>query len=459
VLATYGTVALESLLPDSFPRVDQIAINGRALIFAVALTMLTGLLFGTIPSLQSARLGITGALQGDRRGAAGSSGGGLRKMLVIGEVALALIVVLASTLLIQGFFSLQGIDLGYDVDNILTYRLSLPDEKYPEDADVIQFWEEILPRLAAVPGVELTGGSWFLPFMADPVDSYEIPGESYADAQQRPRAGVRMVFPDYFRVMGIPLIQGRPFSAAHRLDQPCALIVNQAFVDRHWPGDNPLGNEVIFGGDPCEIIGVVGNTVEGSREHRPMVYFSGLQVTSESMYFALRTSGSPTTVVPGVRAAVAGMDPELAIYRVRSMREVVQRALSGLTIVAKVMPAVGALALSLALIGVYALVAYSVARRSHEVGVRMALGARPKDVMRLVIRQGTSMAIVGILIGLATAPLLTGYLAAFLFDVSPFDWRAFTLVPIALLIAALVATCVPARRATRVDPLVALRSE
>jgi predicted permease len=459
VLAIYGAVALESLLPDSFPRVDQIAINGRALAFALALTIFTGLLFGILPSLQSARLGIAGRLQRSRRGAVGSSGGRLRRVLVVGEVALALIVLLPSTLLIQGFFNLQAIDFGFQVDNILTLRLSLPEEDYPEDADVARFWEELVPRLAAVPGVELTGGSWFLPFMADPVDNYEIPGESYADSQERPHASVRMVFPDHFRAMGIPLIRGRLFNASDRLDRPCALIVNEAFVDRHWPGDNPVGNEVIFGGDACELVGVVGNTVEGSREHRPMAYFSGFQVASQSMYLALRTAGPPASVVTDVRTAVAGLDPELAIYRVRSMRQVVQRALSGLTIVAKVMPAVAALALSLALIGVYALMAYSVTRRTHEVGVRMALGARSKDVLRLVIRQGTSLAVVGILIGLVLAPLLTSNLADFLFDVSPFDWRAFTLVPIALLIAALAATYLPARRATRVDPLVALRSE
>jgi predicted permease len=257
ILAMYGAMALVSLLPDSFPRVDQIAINGRTLAFALVLTTLTGLLFGILPSLQSARLGIAGTLQQSRRGAAGPTGGRMRRVLVVGEVALALVVVLACALLIQGFFSLQSIDFGYEIDNILTFRLSLPDEKYPDDADVARFWEDLLPRLAAVPGVELTGGSWFLPFMADPVDNYEVPGESYTDSDQRPHASVRMVFPDYFQVMRIPLIQGRPFSSAHRLDQPCALIVNEAFVARHWPGDHPVGNEVIFGGDSCELIGVV----------------------------------------------------------------------------------------------------------------------------------------------------------------------------------------------------------
>lgn len=459
VLSFYGVAGLVSLLPDMFPRIDQIAISGRALVFVLALTVLTGLLFGILPSLQNSRHGISGALQESARGTVGPSGGRLRKVLVVGEVALALIVVLACTLLIQGFYNLQMLDFGYDPDNVLTFRVSLPSEKYPEDLDVAQAWEELLSQLAAVPGVELAGGSWFLPFMVDPQDSYEVPGETYATPQQRPRTSVRMVFPDYFRAMKIPLLRGRTFNTTDGLDQRCALVVNEAFAERHWPGEDPLGNEVIFSGDPCEVIGLVGNTVEGSREHRPMAYFSGLQVPTDSMYFALRTSGPPTAVVADVRGTVARLDPDLAIYRVRSMHEVMSRALSGLTIVAKVMPAVAVLALSLALIGVYALMAYSVSRRVHEVGVRMALGARPGDVLHLVIRQGASLAIAGIAIGLVLAPLLTGSLADFLFEVSPFDWRAFTLVPIILLIAALAATYMPARRATRVDPLVALRSE
>jgi predicted permease len=459
VLSIYGVIGLASLLPDTFPRVDQIAINGRALVFALAVTVLTGLLFGILPSLQGSRLGVTGALQQSARGTVGPSGGRMRRVLVVAEVALALVVVLACTLLVQGFFNLQAIDYGYDVDHVLTFRLSLPNEEYPEDADVSRFWEELLPRLAAVPGVELAGGSWFLPFMVDPQDSYEVAGETYADPQQRPSASVRMVFPDYFRAMRIPLLRGRVFDSTDDLDQPCTLVVNEAFVERHWPGEEPLGREVIFHDDSCAIVGVVGNTLEGSREHLPVAYFSGLQVTSDSMYFALRTSGPPAAVISGARAAVAGLDPDLAIYRVRSMREVLQRALTGVTIMAKVMPAVAALALSLALVGVYALMAYSVSRRVHELGVRMALGACRRDVLRLVIGQGTGLAVIGILVGLLIAPLLTGTLAGFLFEVSPFDWRTFTLVPIALLLAALAATYLPARRATRVDPLVALRSE
>jgi len=459
VFSLYGIAGLASLLPDMFPRVDQLAINVRALVFVLVLTLLTGLLFGILPSLQSAGRGITGALREGARGTVGPSGGRVRKVLVVGEVALALIVVLACTLLLQGFYNLQMLDYGYDPDNVLTFRVSLPDEKYPHEGDVARTWDELLRQLAAVPGVEVAGGSWFLPFMADPQDSYEVPGESYAEPQQRPRTSVRMVFPDYFQAMKIPLLRGRTFGTTDGLEQRCTLVVNEAFVERHWPGEDPLGNTVIFTGDPCEVIGIVGNTVEGSREHRPMAYFSGLQVTSESMYFTLRTSGPPTAVVADVRGAVARLDPDLAIYRVRSMREVMRRALSGLTIVAKVMPAVAVLALSLALIGVYALMAYSVSRRAHEVGVRMALGARRRDVLRMVIRQGTSLAILGILIGLVLAPLLTRSLGGFLFEVSPFDWRAFTFVPLALLLAALAATYIPARRATRVDPLVALRSE
>ena len=459
VLSLYGVIALVALLPDTFPRIDQIAIDGRALIFVLALTVLTGLLFGILPSLKSSRHGITGALQESARGVVGLSEGRLRKLLVVGEVALALIVVLACTLLIQGFYNLQMLEFGYDPDKVLTFRVSLPSEKYPQDGDIARAWEELLPQLAAVPGVELAGGSWFLPFMVDPQDSYEVPGETYAEPQQRPRTSVRMVFPDYFRAMEIPLLRGRMFSTADGLDQRCALVVNAAFADRHWPGEDPLGKEIFFSDDTCEIVGLVGNTLEGSREHRPVAYFSGLQVPESSMYFALRTSGPPTAVVAGVRSTVARLDPDLAIYRVRSMREVLNRALSGLTIVAKVMPVVAALALSLALVGVYALMAYSVSRRVHEVGVRMALGARPRDVLHLVIRQGASLALAGILIGLAIAPLLTGSLASFLFEVSPFDWRAYTLVPIILVVATLAATYIPARRATRVDPLVALRSE
>jgi len=459
LFSTAGIRGLKTLIPVWFPFRDDLALNGRVLLFALALTALTPILFGILPALQSARPDITDNLKEGSRGNVGGKGDRLRKVLVVAEVSLALTLLVSSALLVQGFFNVRFADFGWNEDNLLTFRVTLPQQSYPEGEMVSGFHRRFLSAVEALPGVESVGGTTILPLQGESNTFYQVPGQEYARLTDRPLASFRYIFPDYFRSMEIPIVSGRTFTDADRPDSRLVVVVTEALAERHWPGEDAVGKQINFWDESREIIGVVQATLDVGRDPRGMAYLSALQLPRNAMSFAVRTAGDPGSMTAAIRSELERLDPNLPMYSVQTMEELRETSQGGDTVMAKIMGTLAVIALALSVVGVYGVMSYTVSQRSQEMGIRMALGAQRFDVMRMVIRQGTILALVGIVVGIGLASLVTNSLSFFLFGVNPFDPLTFALVAVTLFAAALIATFVPARRATRVDPLRALRTE
>jgi putative ABC transport system permease protein len=458
-LSVAGIGGFVSIMPAWFPRADEIGLDGRVLIFALVVTVLSGIIFGTAPALQCARANLVESLKEGGRGNVGSRGDRMRKALVVSEVTLALALLVASALLVKGFLRLQTRDYGWDEENLLTFRITLPEKDYPNEESVSGFYRDVVERLASLPGVESVGGSSILPMKGESNTYYDVPGQEAASLTERPVVSFRFVLPGYFRTMKIPLVRGRLLDDRDRPDTRQVIVVNEALVDRHWPGEDPIGKRITFWDESREIVGVVHDTIDVGNEPRPMAFMSVFQNSRNSMNFAIRTGDDPTHAAEPVRAEVLALDPNLPIYDVWTMVEVMQEAMGGSTIMAKIMSVLGGVALVLSIVGVYGVMAYTISQRTQEMGIRMALGARRIDVLGMILRQGTRLAVIGIAAGLLVAAAVAQSLSIFLFGVSPYDPPVFGGVTLTLLLCGLVATYLPARRATRVDPVDALRYE
>ena len=459
VFSVAGIRGLLSLIPVWFPFRDDVALNGRVLMFALALTALTPLLFGILPALQSARPDITDNLKEGSRGNVGNKGDRLRKVLVVAEVALALTLLVSSALLVQGFFNVRYADFGWNEENLLTFRVTLPELSYPDDEMVSGFHRRFLASIESLPGVVSVGGTMTLPLQGDSNTFYQVPGQEYARLTDQPLVSYRFVFPEYFRSMEIPILRGRTFTEEDRPDSRSVIVVNEVVAERHWPGEDPIGKQIDFWDQRREIVGVVRSTLDIGREERAMAFISIFQSPIRAMSFTVRTAGDPGSMTSAIRSELGRIDPDLPMYAVQTMRELREVQQGGDTVMAKIMGTLAVIALALSVVGVYGVMSYTVSQRSQEMGIRMALGAQRLDVMRMVIRQGTILALLGVLVGIGLASMVTSSLSFFLYGVNPFDPLTFALVAVTLLAAALVATFVPAQRATRVDPLSALRTE
>ncbi len=458
-LSVAGIRGLVALMPSWFPLVDEIGIDLRVLGFAAVITVVTGIVFGMAPALQSSRLNFTDALKEGSRGNVGLGGRRLRRILVVAEVALALVLLVSSALLVQGFLRLQTADYGWDKNHLLTFRLSPPQSEYRDQDAVARFYKGLLPTLAALPGVEAVGGTSLLPMQGNSNTFFEIPGREVGSLRERPLTEIRTVFPDYFAAMGTPLVRGRAFGDQDLPDAPAAVIVNQEFAERYWPNEDPIGKQILLWDQTRTVVGVTGNTLDDDQYARPMTFLSAFQNPRWNMGLVVRTTGAPSSVAERVRTAVLGLDPNLPIYRAMTMEDLMEDQRGGDTIMAKIMAVLAAVALVLAVVGVYGVMAYAISQRRREMGIRMALGAQQGNVRGLVMRQGTTLAAIGIVMGIGIALLVTRSLATFLFGVSPFDPVIFAGVALLLLFASVGATYLPARRATQVDPIEALRTE
>jgi len=458
-LSVVGIRGLVALMPSWFPRVDEIGIDPRVLAFAALITVATGIVFGIAPALQSSRLSFTDALKEGSRGSGGAGGHRLRKILVVSEVALALVLLVSSALLVQGFLRLQTADYGWNSDRLLVFRLALPQAEYQDESAVAGFYRELLPTLATLPGAEAVGGTSILPMQGNSNTFFEIPGRDIGSLRERPLTEVRTVFPDYFAAMETPLLRGRAFGEQDQPDAPPVVIVNEALADLYWPNEDPVGKQILLGGQTRTVVGVTGNTLDTGQYPRPMTFVSAFQRPRWNMGLVVRTRGEPDDLVESVRAAVLRLDPKLPIYGVTTMPDLMKEQRGGDTIMAKIMMVLAAVALVLAVVGVYGVMAYAISQRTREMGIRMALGAQHGNVRSLVLKQGAVLAAIGIVAGIGVALLVTRSLATFLFGVSPFDPAVFGAVAVVLLLASLGATYLPARRATQVDPIQALRAE
>jgi putative ABC transport system permease protein len=468
-LAVWGTRLLVAMNADNIPRAETIGIDGRVLAFTLALSLGTGLLFGLFPALQRPERDLHASLKEGGRGLSGSGGAKLaRQGLVLAEIALALVLLVGAGLLLRSFATLHGVDPGFRSGGVLTLEVAPPQFKYPDEAQQAAFYERLLARLAALPGVEHAASALPLPLDGNGfMLTYQIEGRPAAAPGQEPVAAIRVVSPDFFQALGVPVVRGRAFTAEDRIDSEPVAVVNRAFVERELKGQDPLGKRLTFedAADPTArwltIVGVAGDVRHRALSQDPAaeVYWAQLQSPQRGSTVVVQTAGDPASLAPAVRAAVGEIDADLPVNRVRTLDEVVAESLASSRFNAVLFALFAGLALALAAVGVYGVVSYAVAQRTHEIGVRMALGAGRREVVGMILRQGMGTVLWGVAVGLVGAYFAARLLAGLVYGVSPHDLPTFVAVALALAGVALLANVVPARRATRVDPLLALRRD
>jgi putative ABC transport system permease protein len=472
-LAWAGVRALVALKGGNLPRADEIGIDGLVMLFTLFVSLVTGVLFGLAPALHASGANLHGNLKEGARGATSDRGShAVRRILVVAELALALTLLTGAGLLVKSFARLQGVDPGFEPDNLLTFNLSLPNTRYASDTAQIAFFDAALPRIAQVPGVRAVGATSVLPFSgAWSTASFEIEGYQAPRGQPGPWGDLRIVSPGFFEAMQVPLIKGRVLTDDDRAGAPLVAVIDDEFVRRYYPDQDPIGKRFTFGPPAgtadtssrewIQIVGVVGHTKhEGlAAEPRIQYYLPYRQNGTPVLTVAARTAGNPESYVNAVRLAVREVDPDQPIANVRTMDELLEQSVGQRKLSMVLLSLFSGIALLLASVGIYGVMSYSVAQRSREIGVRIALGAERGDVLRLVLRQGMRVALAGVGAGLVIAFGLTRVIASQLYDVRPTDPITFVLVASLLTGVALVANLVPALRATRVDPAVVLREE
>jgi putative ABC transport system permease protein len=459
--AYLGIQGLVSIMPQEFPRTHEIGLSPRVLFYTGAITMLTGILFGLAPALHSSKTNLTDSLKEGGRGGGRARGGRLRKGLVVAEVALALVLLVSSALLVQGFARIRLADLGFDRTDVLAFQTLLPEAQYPDSAMVNDFHLRLQDRLAALPGVESVGGANALPLQGFSSTYYALGGQDYEDPNQRAITGFKYVLPGYFESLDIPLLRGRALQETDGAGSAPVVLINQTMAQRHWPDGDPIGEQVVLYSGPREIVGVVADTKDAGADEpdRATIFMPFLQTEDRFMDWAVEASVPLSTLVESVRNEVGAMDPSVPAYDIMTMDDLIELSLGGDLIMAKIMSVLAVIALILALGGVYGVMAYTVTQRTQEMGIRLSLGAQRGNVMSIVVRQGTVLALLGIVIGIGVGLGVTRGLSRFLFGVSPFDPLTFASVAAVLFFASVAATFFPARRATKVDPVVALRVE
>ncbi len=466
LLAVWGTRVLLRLTPVTIPRSSQVGVDGLVLLFAIALAFVTAVLFGAAPAIQLSKPGLGEAL---KEGGRSSSDTGrhrrLRNGLVIGETAAAFSLLAGAALLIASYLALQRTDPGFNPHQLLTFTFQLPRTRYSR-AQEVSFYTRLLARLRQTPGVRSASGVVPLP-ETDPWSlSFEIEGHPVASAM-RPVAGFVMASPGYFHTMGIPILQGRGFTEADDEKAPPVTVVSQAFAHRYFPNEDPVGRRIrtraSMGGVPPwrEIVGIVGDVKDRGLAGTPgpVYYVPYNQLPLTTLTFIVRAKGNPRALVSLVRSEMVSMEPNIPLYDIETMEQYLASSSAQARFNTILLGIFASLALLLAAVGLYGVVSYSVSQRTHEVGVRMALGARREDVLKLVVGQGFKLTLIGVGIGIAAALVLTRYLSSLLYGVKPTDPLTFVVVSLTLTGVALLACYVPARRAASVDPMVALRHE
>ena len=475
-VARAGIVALGALRPSNLPRAGDVALDPWVLAYTLGVSLACGLAFGLAPALHAARGNLHSSLR-QGRGTTSAGRQRLRHLLVAAEVALAVVSVTGATLMARSFASLLRVPPGFRTDHALTMRLSLPAGRYATSSRVREAYTGLLAEVRRLPGVRSAGAIMGLPLAVTLGDwSFAIQGKAPpGPGQHGPAADWQVATPGYFEAMGIPLRRGRLFTADDRLPGRPVIVINETTARRYWSDEDPVGKRLRLGGSddtmPREIIGVVGDVKHKGvdQETRPEMYIPHAQFPSalpdsagaapRAMTLVIRTAGDPARLAATVRAIVGRMDPELPIAQVRTLDEVFSASVSTPRFATVLLGAFGGLALVLAALGVYGVIAYSVAQRSQEMGIRMALGARAADVVRLVVVQGMRPAMVGLVLGVFAAIAGTRLMRQLLFGVSETDAASFAAGVLVLGLAGLVATVIPARRATRADPLTTLRAD
>ena len=463
LLAIWGIKLLVALSADSIPPTAQVSLDATVLGFTFLLSLLTGMVFGLLPALRAMKLNVSESLkEGGRTGSEGASRNLIRSTLVVIESAVAVMLLISAGLLIRSLIQLQNTHPGFDAQNVLTISVQLPREKYSTPDKTSNFFHELDTRVSQLPGVESVGLVTELPLSGQPNDMpFTVEGRPPVTIDQAFDADFRRVNQHYLRTMRIPLLRGRNFTEQEVRQSADVLIVSDLLARQVFPNEDPIGKRLLLamGDKPVEIIGIAGDirhrTLEG--EAFPAMYYPTYAPGRTNL--VIRTQGDPTSIVAAVRREVQAMDPDQPIAEVRTMEEWLGRAVATPRYRTTLLGLFALLALVLASTGIYGVMSYSVTQRTHEIGVRMALGARQLDVLKLVVRQGMGLVLIGVALGLLSAIALTRVMSSLLFGVGARDPWTFGVVAMLLSLVAFVACYIPARRATKVDPLVALRYE
>jgi putative ABC transport system permease protein len=468
LLAIWGTAALANLPSLGIPRLASAGVDARALAFTLVVSLLTGILFGLAPALHASRFNLFRSLkEGGRTATDGIGRSRLRALLVISQVSLAVVLLIGASLLIESMFHLLHQSPGFDPQGVMAFNLDLPDSRYGKPEQSADFFRDLLARIRAVPGVKDASGVLPLPLSGDAMrTSFEIEGKPVAKSDQ-PSTHIRAVGLDYFQTMRIPLLAGREFDARDDRHAPHVIVINQTLARRFFPNESPIGKHMKPGMSSgktdtmCEIVGVVGDV-----KHRrlwlpddPESYLPYDQDPIGGMSIVVRSAADPMTLLPALRTQVHALDPELPLYKAQRMEDYLADSVAQRRFISLLCSIFAGAGLLLAVVGLFGVISYSVARRTHEIGVRVTVGAAKTDILRLILGEGMGITLVGVGVGLLGAVGLSRVVKSQLFGISATDPMTFLGVVVTLSLVALAACYLPARRAARVDPMVALRYE
>ena len=465
-LAFVGVRVLSAAFAGQMSRVFAPTMDASVLLFTLAITVLAGIVFGLAPALQASRAHVGAALRdGSRSVSIGSRRRVLTKTLVVAEVALALVMLSGAGLVIASFQSLQQQDPGFDIDNLLTFQLTVPPSRYEENTEISDFYDRMSAELTALPGVRGAAVTSHQPSTMFPAKTpYALEGEDIAADELQRSASLIVVSSTYFDTLDVPTLVGRTFEPFDRAGRAPVVLVNEALARRVWPDANPLGERLMVQGASREVVGVVADVVEDvmlsqTEGAEPIVYLPQSQSAQRSAFALVRTDGPPASSSMAVRDKLFELDPKLSVTKIQTMEEVVAQFFIGAQVVSMLLLIFGGLALALAAVGIYGVIAFSVSRRTHEIGVRLAMGARRADVLRLVVKEGVLLATIGFVIGMPGVVLVARSIRAIFTGFASVSAENAIAVGLVLFLTALFASYLPARRAASVPPVAALRYE
>jgi putative ABC transport system permease protein len=469
LLSLWGVSLLKAFIPQNISQFKDIAIDAKVLGFTLLISLLTGLIFGLAPAAQTSSFNLNETLkEGGRDSVAGSRGNRIRGMLVIAEVAVSLILLIGAGLLINSFLRLRSVDPGFSADKLLTMRIVLPTLKYPDQARRTAFYTELVQRIESLPGVQSAAVTNWIPLVSQgDSQGISIEGRPEPAPGQGPVVVTRVVSPNYFRTMDIQLLQGRQFNEQDRADAPGVVVISETMARSLWAGEDPIGKRLKVGAlsSPTQwltIVGVVKDVrqFQLNAEPKPQMYMPYEQPTFfVPSHLVIRTNVEPLSLASAVRGAVWGIDKDQPVSNISTMEDVLSESVARQRFSMLLLAIFAAVALVLAAVGLYGVMSYSVAQRTHEIGIRMALGAQRSDVLKMVVGQGLKLVLIGVVLGLVASFVLTRVMTSLLYGVSATDPTTFLSISLVLISVAMLASYLPARRATKVDPMIALRYE
>jgi putative ABC transport system permease protein len=461
-LSLAATRSLATLAQNNLPQGPPIRMDASVLLFTLAVSLLTGVIFGIFPALQLSRTDVNSTLRDEGRGSTGGHGRApLKSLLVVGQVALTLLLLIGASLLVRSFGNLLRVDPGFEPRNVLTMNISLPTVKYADPQKQIGFFDDLLRRVSALPGIREAAISAALPLIPKRITPVLPEGEPEVPLAERPFVDIEAISPRWFHTMRVPLRAGREFAEADNAQAPKVIMINETLARRYWPGQNAVGKHILMGRQPApsEVVGVAADVRNKGLavDPQPQIYLPFPQLPWGNMNLLIRTASDPHLVVSAVRAQIAALDSDQPVTNIQTVEELMDGSRAQPRFMMFLLGVFSAVALILAVVGIYGVLAYSVTQRWQELGIRLALGAERADILRLVVGQGLTLTLMGTAIGLISALALTRVMGSLLYKVGARDLTTFALVPLLFVAIALVASYLPARRATRVDPTEALR--